>query len=110
MVALFEDIAEYSKEMLNLRNVRNKVSLEALLLFMQNKRDVFIAINFFPPNLSGASMSSLISACFYYSVRITLNDIRLTSYTYIGIFSAALQPVKKLLDHHKSFLFTFVIA
>ena len=68
MVALFEDIALYSTDMLNNRNMRNKVPLEAVLFFFQNRRDAFITFNFIPLNLDGASINSLVSACFYYAV------------------------------------------
>lgn len=73
MVALFEDIALYSTEMLDNRNMRNKIPLNGLLFFFQNKRDVFITMNFIPPGLDGASISSLVTACFYYSVSGKLN-------------------------------------
>ena len=70
MVALYDEIMEYGREELNFRRLRNKIPLEVILCFFKAEKNAFLTTNFVPPGLDGDTVYSLVSACFYYAVRI----------------------------------------
>lgn len=69
MAGLFKDIAVYSRDELeHCKQLRNKISLDAIISFFQNGKDEFVTLNFLSGGMEEHSTAMVVCACFYYAV------------------------------------------